>query len=48
MKRGYAYQPPVVLPPAGAGRGVLRSCFGLATAEPAPLLWSRPAPLLWR
>jgi hypothetical protein len=22
MERGYAYQPPVVLPPAGAGRGV--------------------------
>ena len=38
MERGYAYQPPVVLPPARAGRGV---CLLLLW----PTYW-RPAPLL--
>ena len=32
MERGNIRGGPVVLPPAGAGRGVLRSCFGLSAA----------------
>lgn len=39
MERGYAYQPRAVLPPPGAGRGVL--CFALAYPLPRLL----PAPL---